>query len=170
MSRSELYDWEWVIRLLCVDNADKVLAIAQDIYNTAFVRGKNYISLKQQPCEDCISREAVINILKEQYTHHAKEVERITGDAPYDYLTGLSDVIEDVQNLPSVTPDRPKGKWIEVEVHNCHATLKCSVCNRVIEPTFTFGEYSYEDIKTFYPYCHCGAEMNGGEEDDKGNS
>lgn len=52
-----------------------------------------------------------------------------------------------------------KGKWIEVDVHNCHATLKCSVCDRVIEPSFTFGEYSYEDIKTFYPYCHCGAEM-----------
>ena len=52
-----------------------------------------------------------------------------------------------------------KGEWIEVDVRNCHATLKCSVCDRVIEPTFAFGEYSYEDIKTFYPYCHCGADM-----------
>ena len=52
-----------------------------------------------------------------------------------------------------------KGKWIKVDVRNCHATLKCSVCDRVIEPSFNFGEYSYEDIKTFYPYCHCGADM-----------
>lgn len=59
--------------------------------------------------------------------------------------------------------ERPKGKWIEVDVRNCHATLKCSVCDRVIEPSFTFGEYSYEDIKTFYPYCHCGADMRSAQ-------
>lgn len=63
-------------------------------------------------------------------------------------------------SLPSVTPQPKRGKWIEVEVHNCHATLKCSECDRIIEPTFTFGEYSYEDIKKFYPYCHCGAKMD----------
>jgi hypothetical protein len=79
---------------------------------------------------------------------------------------GVNWSLNTLMELPSVTPERPKGKWIEVEVHNCHATLKCSLCNRVIESTFTFGEYSYEDIKTFYPYCHCGAEMSGGGEDD----
>lgn len=57
------------------------------------------------------------------------------------------------------------GEWIEVEVCNCYATLKCSVCDRVIEPTFTYGEYSYDDIKEWYPYCHCGCRMNGGGED-----
>lgn len=59
---------------------------------------------------------------------------------------------------------RPKGRWLEIGMHGCHATLKCSICNREIEHTFTFGEYSYEDIKRFYPYCHCGAEMSGGKE------
>lgn len=43
MSRSELHDWECAIEKLCGDNADKMLAIAQDIYNTAFARGKNYM-------------------------------------------------------------------------------------------------------------------------------
>ena len=47
MSRSELHDWECAIESLCGDNADKMLVIAQDIYDTAFVRGKNYISLEQ---------------------------------------------------------------------------------------------------------------------------
>ena len=61
--------------------------------------------------------------------------------------------------IKALREQRPRGKWIEVEVHNCHATLKCSECDRVIEPTFTFGEYSYEDIKEFYPFCHCGAKM-----------
>ena len=68
-------------------------------------------------------------------------------------------------NAPSVTPQQKMGRWIEVDICNCHATLKCSVCDRVIEPTFTFGEYSYEDIKKCYPFCHCGAEMRGEEEE-----
>lgn len=46
MSRTELHNWECAIESLCGDNADKVLTIAQDIYNTAYVQGKNYMSLE----------------------------------------------------------------------------------------------------------------------------
>ena len=45
MSRSELHNWECAIEKLSGDNADKMLAIAQDIYDTGFVRGKNYMTL-----------------------------------------------------------------------------------------------------------------------------
>lgn len=47
MSRSELHDWECTIEELSGGNADKMLDIAQDIYNTAFVRGKNSVSWEQ---------------------------------------------------------------------------------------------------------------------------
>lgn len=40
MSRSELHDWECDIEELSGNNADKMLDVAQDIYNTAFVRVK----------------------------------------------------------------------------------------------------------------------------------
>lgn len=113
-----------------------------------------------QSCKDSISREEAKQFLYER-------IDRLNDDELYDIF---SRIIDDMYNeLPSVTPQRPKGKWIEVDVRNCHATLKCSVCDRVITPTFTFGEYSYEDIKTFYPYCHCGAEMSGGGEDEDSN-
>ena len=49
MSKSELHDWECAIEKLSGNNADKMLDIAQDIYNTAFVRGKNYMTLEQEP-------------------------------------------------------------------------------------------------------------------------
>lgn len=49
MSRSELHNWECAIEQLSGDNADKMLAIAQDIYNTAFVHGKNYMTLVEMP-------------------------------------------------------------------------------------------------------------------------
>ena len=99
----------------------------------------------QQPSEDCISRQKALDCFEQTNTRQGAKYA--------------------IETLPSVTPQKPKGKWIEVDVRDCHATLKCSVCDRVITPTFTFDEYSYEDIKTFYPYCHCGAEMDGGGED-----
>ena len=100
-------------------------------------------ALEQQPCEDAVSRTDVLDLTLMKM--------------------GGKELYVAVYDLPPVTPQPKRGKWIEVEVHNCHATLKCSVCDRTIEPTFTFGEYSYEDIKEFYPYCHCGADMRGSE-------
>lgn len=41
MSRSELHNWECAIEKLSSGNADKMLTIAQDIYNTAYIHGKN---------------------------------------------------------------------------------------------------------------------------------
>lgn len=112
---------------------------------------------KAEPCGDCISRQAVLDaienfasILWEKYYEPFPE----------------STIMEMIQGLPSVTPTRPKGEWIEVGICNCHARLKCSVCDRVIEPTFAFGEYSYEDVIKFYPHCHCGADMRGVSEND----
>ena len=143
-------------------------------------------ALEQEPCDNCISREHA-----KQFLYY--EIERLHDDGLYDCF---SRIIDDMYNeLPSVKPTytdeeidkiqeieqayvdkmvelaieetkRPKGKWIEVEVRNVYATLKCSVCGRVIEPIFDFCKYSYEDIKKCYPYCHCGAEMSGGGEDE----
>lgn len=100
----------------------------------------------KEPCDDVVSRQAV------------KEI--ITDIRDCISVEGYCAILERMKKLPPVRPQEPKtGHWIEVEVRNCHATLKCSECDRVIEPTYTFGEYSYEDIKKFYPYCHCGAKM-----------
>lgn len=98
----------------------------------------------QEPCEDCVKREDVKS-----------------GMIKYGFLAPDMTVTEFVEDLPSVTPKPKTGHWIEVDIRNCHATLKCSVCDRVIKPTFTYGEYSYEDIKEWYPFCHCGADMRG---------
>ena len=90
MSRSELHNWECAIEALCGDNTDKVLAIAQDIYNTAFVRGKNSMS--------------------------------------------------------SVTPQRPKGKWI-----SCHpGAYRCSVCG--------YGDWGLDPKIDKFCF-NCGAKM-----------
>ena len=43
MSRSLLHDWEYAIEKCCRENNQTgMIDIAEDIYNTAYVRGKNH--------------------------------------------------------------------------------------------------------------------------------
>ena len=43
MSRSLLHDWECAIDRCCRDdNPKEMISIAEDIYNTAYARGKNH--------------------------------------------------------------------------------------------------------------------------------
>lgn len=91
MSRAELHNWECVIESLCGDNADKVLAIAQDIYNTAYVQGKNYMSLEQE--------DSSTNFKDELKTLVAKRLDEINHfisgcNSPFSYLQ-----IREVQEL-----------------------------------------------------------------------
>lgn len=73
------------------DVAEK--ALDEFIYDGKTIREWVEIIAKQESCEDCISREAVLEIL---------EKEEFKGDAIYE--------IE--KKLPPVTPTRPTGKWI----------------------------------------------------------
>lgn len=123
-----------------------IKALEQTELNSSY----NSVKTELKPCGDCISRTDALNAFKPKGISEELWMESNT----YKVLT----------KLPSVTPQRKRGKWIEVDICNCHATLKCSVCDRVIKPTFTFGEYSYENIKEFYPFCHCGADMRGDSE------
>lgn len=90
-------------------------------------------ALEQQPCEDCISRQQALDCFEQTNTRQGAKYA--------------------IETLPSVTPQRPKGKWIETPVENdiVPVVFKCSECGmRVINP---------------YKYCpNCGAEMSGGEE------
>ena len=55
-------------------------------------------ALKQEPCADCISRQAVLNLAK------------------FDGRDGLGSIIHafDVEQLPPVTPTEKVGQWIPV--------------------------------------------------------
>lgn len=87
-------------------------------------------ALKAQPCEDCISRQKALDCFEQTNTRQGAKYA--------------------IETLPSVTPQRPKGKWIEIEIDAGEFIYKCTKCGmRVINP---------------YKYCPiCGAEMSGGE-------
>ena len=63
-------------------------------------------ALEQEPCEDAISREAVLELIA-------------------DYDLSMGQVVKVIHALPSVTPSRPKGHWIKTPL------LTCDRCNKI---------------------------------------
>jgi hypothetical protein len=99
---------------------------------------------------DCISRQAV---LEQAYAYGS-------GLEPDGYCVN----VEDIQALPSVTPIRPKGHWIDIHEYHYYndgdietTELKCSCCNEVVE-------WDIELLHKPYFCENCGADMKEVEE------
>ena len=99
-------------------------------------------ALNQDPCEDAISRKSMLDYLK--------------------YLHGEMPEEEFIKALPSVTPARKKGKWInKSHAGDCGINFVASECTCCGKKTF------FDCDQLVYNYCpNCGAEM-GGEEESK---
>lgn len=119
-----------------------------------YILGMNYMddeavwmainALEAQPCEDCVSRKEVIDIInfEDKWLFDAKSHNADTKIA----FSGLNSRVKD---LPSVQSTRPTGRWIDIQYFKNDDTYyrpKCPFCS--IEPK----EYS-----NFCP--NCGARM-----------
>lgn len=123
-----------------LDMAIKALEQQQNIHDTC-KKCVEFSEFEQQESEDCISREAV---------------EKITWEEPSydDALNVLTEVRDKVRALPSVTPSRPRGKWIRVGKEDGFPIYKCDQCGCLI-----FSD-SEADRKKFHSWCGaCGADM-----------
>ena len=61
----------------------------------------------QEPCEDCVSRQAVLDIVNNPLNIRLDEI---------------------VKKLPLVTPERPKGEWISTNPQGKSDNIVCTVC------------------------------------------
>ena len=84
---------------------------------------------------------------------------------PYDWsnITERREMLNEIDNLPSIEPERKKGKW-EVQPSTGEDRpfiwWKCSECGHVI-----FSE-TERDRREFHAFCgRCGADMRGEDED-----
>ena len=98
--------------------------------------------VKPEPCEDAISRQAVLD--KEVYTETS------------DGWTGWTVDVNDIKALPPVRPEQKTGHWIREEHPDAMPTFtvtwRCSVCGK---------DQSYGEP----PFCpNCGS-YNGGDEE-----
>lgn len=89
-------------------------------------------ALEQEPCEDAISRQYLIDIA--------------TKDGAYDYVSA-----QEIANAPPVKPQEPKtGKWIEYPKNS--ETIVCNQCKGIRR----------DNRVGFIRYCNrCGAKMEG---------
>lgn len=70
---------------------------------------------------------------------------------------GHADVVfaDDIENAPTVDAvEVVHGRWEQVQKWATKAKYRCSVCGREIMSATTVNIEKY-------PYCHCGAKMDG---------
>lgn len=139
---------EFTIDKFAKEVAEK--ALDEIIYEGKTIREWTEILAKLQLSEDCISRKDTIEWLK-----------KITVTDGIEFKTGFEQILYDIEQMPPVKPERPKGKWIEVLEWRTEFSsawhYECSECRA----------RSYKGYKPLERYCpNCGAEMSGGIKDD----
>lgn len=67
--------------------------------------------------------------------------------------------VEDmIENAPTIEPERKRGKWIMKYKGSAVTSYKCSECGRTVKDDTGY------DVSKDYPFCHCGADMREGAE------
>lgn len=110
------------------------------------------LSEQPEPCEDAVSRRRLLSDLKELVVAWEKYPVMVK------QIKGVETAIKYVELIPSVTPKRKKGKWIEEQRGIKVTQYKCSECGRTVIDDTTY------DVAEDYPFCHCGADMRQREE------
>lgn len=101
-------------------------------------------ALEQEPCEDAISRQAVLSM---QY--------RIDDSATLSTRDVVN--VDDIEDLPSVIPQSKTGhwEWVRYDSNPNIGNWHCSECNMIVCGAITAANPVYA-----YNYCpNCGAKM-----------
>ena len=103
-------------------------------------------ALEQQPCEDAISRAALLEELGEEPFNWNDSPEEFQEVRDYQWFKSL------VENAPSVTPKPKVGRWEKAFDEHSY-WYKCSCCGEKIPKNFYGNDY-------FSSHCpNCGAKM-----------
>jgi ribosomal protein S27E len=114
--------------------------------------------LEQEPCEDVVSRQAVLDaVRKNTFRLTFAEEQGCEGHIAWSAEAVYSDVIEGaLLELPAVKPKQRKGKWENKNTNGHYFYGKCSECGQ----EFCVDTWYTQNMK----YCpNCGAEMESEE-------
>ena len=115
---------------------------------------ENAPTIEPEPCEDAISRQRLLNDLKELIVAWEKYPVMV------EQIKGVETAIGYVKTIPSVTPKRKTGKWIRE-----YSGVVCSECDYnlydILSNIHTRKGAAYVFTPVFYNFCpNCGADMN----------
>lgn len=107
---------------------------------------------------DLIDRQQAIDVLEKQldYLFMLNKKDNPTAESKWYGINWARNMIAE---LPTAEPKT--GKWIRITQGLIVEKYACSVCGRIIED----GE-SEALLFIKYPYCHCGAKMERGNDED----
>lgn len=139
------------------DVAEK--ALDEYVYDGKTIREWVEIIAKQEPCEDCISREAVEEMIKAEMPERG--MWEIEGDKEKETVCEVCvDLMQKLSELPPVTPQQKTAHLINLEKTKYKGLVlpfwgryECSECGN-------HGQYNFN----FCP--NCGARMTESEEEE----
>lgn len=103
-------------------------------------------ALEQDPCEDAISRQALLEEIK----NGIKAGNYEEGYEEYSHINDMDDIIECIKYADSIQPKPKTGHWIDIMVGDMPAQA-CDQCNTFYPLAYTGGGHKY---------CpNCGAKM-----------
>jgi len=104
-------------------------------------------ALEQEPCEDCISRHAVLETIDNRIEQLKRDVNEI--NKSYSHLSFAEGIHDgycrlkcDLRILSSVTPQPKTGHWIDIMVGDMPAQA-CDKCNTFYPLAYTGGGHKY---------------------------
>ncbi len=107
--------------------------------------------LKQEPCEDAVSRQAVNDLVDELARAISDERIHIPQRG-----RSIGTIMQDILDLSPITPQTKIGKWIKYAALRCgEQHYKCTNCDDYVN----FGQYGDHYTKDFKFCPHCGAKM-----------
>lgn len=80
--------------------------------------------------------------------------------------TGLADCIaRDISELPAAdVAEVVHGQWFVSKIRSIETVFYCSECMRTVTVGNDFFGEAPKSVSAAYPYCHCGAKMDGGND------
>ena len=105
------------------------------------------------PCEDVISRRAAIDVIKGYFRNEYYQRTSICRERLIEDVLTLYEIQTVLEDLPPISPARPKGEWID---YSDEGYVECPFCHNA-----TNCEGNIDELH----YCFsCGAN-NGGEQE-----
>lgn len=115
--------------------------------------------------DEYISRKAAIAYIREQSEECQKAFEELGGESGI-YADAYNDLAEDFYSIPAAdVAEVVHGQWCVSKIRSIETVFYCSECKRTVTVGNDFFGEAPQSVSAAYPYCHCGAKMDGGNDD-----